>query len=211
MEEDTNFNSTNSETKDNSSDLSRPPGFEFMKKSFSSSSNCSTSFARRRKNDIKGFSLLSELNQIIDVGSSLGYDHLRLEFSIKVAKANEILYLLPFPIIIEDAVIITTDWNAKVNRKYHSCSPCFLSSLQVVAHRFFLGILSIMDHPWHASKREKTQFYVITTSVLWWAFGDTEIASVDLSTVRKSDLFDNVRIPLHFCGFTIGPNEVILE
>ncbi|GJV67858.1 RNA-directed DNA polymerase, eukaryota, reverse transcriptase zinc-binding domain protein [Tanacetum coccineum] len=61
-----------SETKDNSSDLSRPPGFEFMKKSFSSSSNCSTSFARRRKNDIKGFSLLSELNQIIDVGSSLG-------------------------------------------------------------------------------------------------------------------------------------------
>ncbi|GJS25759.1 hypothetical protein Tco_0486379 [Tanacetum coccineum] len=74
MEEDTNFNSTNSETKDNSSDLSRPPGFEFMKKSFSSSSNCSTSFARRRKNDIKGFSLLSELNQIIDVGSSLGYD-----------------------------------------------------------------------------------------------------------------------------------------
>ncbi|GJR70644.1 RNA-directed DNA polymerase, eukaryota, reverse transcriptase zinc-binding domain protein [Tanacetum coccineum] len=75
MEEDTNFNSTNSETKDNSSDLSRPPGFEFMKKSFSSSSNCSTSFARRRKNDIKGFSLLSELNQIIDVGSSLGYDY----------------------------------------------------------------------------------------------------------------------------------------
>ncbi|GKE12355.1 hypothetical protein Tco_1415906, partial [Tanacetum coccineum] len=54
VEEDTNFNSTNSETKDNSSDLSRPPGFEFMKKSFSSSSNCSTSFARRRKNDIKG-------------------------------------------------------------------------------------------------------------------------------------------------------------
>ncbi|GJW48714.1 RNA-directed DNA polymerase, eukaryota, reverse transcriptase zinc-binding domain protein [Tanacetum coccineum] len=74
VEEDTNFSSTNLETKDNSSDLSRPPGFEFMKKSFSSSRNCSTSFARRRKNDIKGFSLLSELNQIIDVGSSLGYD-----------------------------------------------------------------------------------------------------------------------------------------
>ncbi|GJQ98498.1 putative RNA-directed DNA polymerase [Tanacetum coccineum] len=72
MKEDINFNFTNSETKDNSSDLSRPPGFEFMKKSFSSPSNCSTSFARRRKNDIKGFSLLSELNQIIDVGSSLG-------------------------------------------------------------------------------------------------------------------------------------------
>ncbi|GJZ30785.1 hypothetical protein Tco_0575832 [Tanacetum coccineum] len=50
MEEDTNFNFTNSETKDNPSDLSRPPGFEFMKKCFSSSSNYSTSFARRRKN-----------------------------------------------------------------------------------------------------------------------------------------------------------------
>ncbi|GJQ94806.1 hypothetical protein Tco_0005945 [Tanacetum coccineum] len=72
LEEATNFNSTNSETKDNSSNLSRPPGFEFMKKSFSSSSNCSTAFARHRKNDIKGFSLLSELNQIIE--SSLGYD-----------------------------------------------------------------------------------------------------------------------------------------
>ncbi|PWA38783.1 hypothetical protein CTI12_AA578020 [Artemisia annua] len=74
VEEGTYFKSTNSATKDNSSDLSRPPGFEFMKKSFSSSSNCSTSFARHRKNDIKGFSLLSELNQIIEVGSSLGYD-----------------------------------------------------------------------------------------------------------------------------------------
>ncbi|GKE63560.1 hypothetical protein Tco_1513927 [Tanacetum coccineum] len=52
----------------------RPLGFEFMKKSFLSSSNCSTSFARHSKNDIKGFSLLSELNQIIKVGSSLGYD-----------------------------------------------------------------------------------------------------------------------------------------
>ncbi|GKA21243.1 hypothetical protein Tco_0701232 [Tanacetum coccineum] len=61
MEEDTNFNSTNSETKDNSSDLSRPPGFEFMKKSFSSSSNCSTSFARRRKNDIKRISLIKNV------------------------------------------------------------------------------------------------------------------------------------------------------
>ncbi|GJS16765.1 putative RNA-directed DNA polymerase, eukaryota, reverse transcriptase zinc-binding domain protein [Tanacetum coccineum] len=46
VEEDTNFNSTTSETKDNSSDLSRPPGLSSMKRSFSSSSNCSTSFAR---------------------------------------------------------------------------------------------------------------------------------------------------------------------
>ncbi|GJV83330.1 hypothetical protein Tco_1523228 [Tanacetum coccineum] len=53
VEEATNFNSTNSETNDNSSDLSRPPRFEFMKKSFASSSNCSTSFTRHRKNDIK--------------------------------------------------------------------------------------------------------------------------------------------------------------
>ncbi|GJW58621.1 RNA-directed DNA polymerase, eukaryota, reverse transcriptase zinc-binding domain protein [Tanacetum coccineum] len=43
VKEVTNVHSTNSETKDNSSDLSRHPGFEFMKKSFSSSSNCSTS------------------------------------------------------------------------------------------------------------------------------------------------------------------------
>ncbi|GJT46746.1 RNA-directed DNA polymerase, eukaryota, reverse transcriptase zinc-binding domain protein [Tanacetum coccineum] len=57
-------------------DLSRPPGFEFMKKSSSSSSKCSTSFARFRKKDIKGVSLIHELNQIIDVGSSLGYDGL---------------------------------------------------------------------------------------------------------------------------------------
>ncbi|GJT56005.1 RNA-directed DNA polymerase, eukaryota, reverse transcriptase zinc-binding domain protein, partial [Tanacetum coccineum] len=57
-----------------SSDLSRPPGFKFMKKSPSFSSKCSTSFARYKKKDIKGVSLIHELNQIIDVGNSLGYD-----------------------------------------------------------------------------------------------------------------------------------------
>ncbi|GJZ43427.1 RNA-directed DNA polymerase, eukaryota, reverse transcriptase zinc-binding domain protein [Tanacetum coccineum] len=65
---------SNPDRKAEPSDLSRPPGFEFMKKSSSSSSKCSTSFARFRKKDIKGVSLIHELNQIIDVGSSLGYD-----------------------------------------------------------------------------------------------------------------------------------------
>ncbi|GJX62991.1 RNA-directed DNA polymerase, eukaryota, reverse transcriptase zinc-binding domain protein [Tanacetum coccineum] len=65
---------SNPDRKAEPSDLSRPPGFEFMKKSSSSSSKCSTSFSRFRKKDIKGVSLIHELNQIIDVGSSLGYD-----------------------------------------------------------------------------------------------------------------------------------------
>ncbi|GJV39576.1 RNA-directed DNA polymerase, eukaryota, reverse transcriptase zinc-binding domain protein [Tanacetum coccineum] len=65
---------SNPDRKAEPSDLSRPPGFEFMKKSSSSSSKCSTSFARFRKKDIKGVSLIHELNQIIVVGSSLGYD-----------------------------------------------------------------------------------------------------------------------------------------
>ncbi|GJU19058.1 RNA-directed DNA polymerase, eukaryota, reverse transcriptase zinc-binding domain protein [Tanacetum coccineum] len=45
-----------------------------MKKSSSPSSKCSTLFARFRKKDIKGVSLIHELNQIIDVRNSLGYD-----------------------------------------------------------------------------------------------------------------------------------------
>ncbi|GJY79977.1 hypothetical protein Tco_0492728 [Tanacetum coccineum] len=68
----TNLNNIDNQAE--SSDLSRPPGFEFMKKSSSPSSKCSTSFARFRKKDIKGVSLIHELNQIIDVGNSLGYD-----------------------------------------------------------------------------------------------------------------------------------------
>ncbi|GJR36521.1 RNA-directed DNA polymerase, eukaryota, reverse transcriptase zinc-binding domain protein [Tanacetum coccineum] len=69
-----NNKESNPECKAESSDLSRPPGFEFIKKSSSLSSKCSTSFARFRKKDIKGVSLIHELNQIIDVGNSLGYD-----------------------------------------------------------------------------------------------------------------------------------------
>ncbi|GJT53852.1 RNA-directed DNA polymerase, eukaryota, reverse transcriptase zinc-binding domain protein [Tanacetum coccineum] len=72
--EEANNKESNPECKAESSDLSRPPGFEFMKKSSSPSSKCSTSFARFRKKDIKGVSLIHELNQIIDVGNSLGYD-----------------------------------------------------------------------------------------------------------------------------------------
>ncbi|GJW37835.1 RNA-directed DNA polymerase, eukaryota, reverse transcriptase zinc-binding domain protein [Tanacetum coccineum] len=68
----TNLNNIDNQAE--SSDLSRPPGFEFMKKSSSLSSKCSTSFARFNKKDIKGVSLIHELNQIIDVENSLGYD-----------------------------------------------------------------------------------------------------------------------------------------
>ncbi|GKB85159.1 RNA-directed DNA polymerase, eukaryota, reverse transcriptase zinc-binding domain protein [Tanacetum coccineum] len=72
--EEANNKESNPECKAESSYLSRPPGFEFIKKSSSPSSKCSTSFARFRKKDIKGVSLIHELNQIIDVGNSLGYD-----------------------------------------------------------------------------------------------------------------------------------------
>ncbi|GKA92070.1 RNA-directed DNA polymerase, eukaryota, reverse transcriptase zinc-binding domain protein [Tanacetum coccineum] len=51
--EEVNNKVSNPESKAESSDLSRPPGFEFMKKSPSFSSKCSTSFARYRKKDIK--------------------------------------------------------------------------------------------------------------------------------------------------------------
>ncbi|GJW42178.1 RNA-directed DNA polymerase, eukaryota [Tanacetum coccineum] len=72
--EEVNNKVSNPECKAESFDLSRPLGFEFMKKSPSFSSKCSTSFARYRKKDIKSVSLIHELNQIIDVGNSLGYD-----------------------------------------------------------------------------------------------------------------------------------------
>ncbi|GKB60050.1 putative RNA-directed DNA polymerase, eukaryota, reverse transcriptase zinc-binding domain protein [Tanacetum coccineum] len=57
-----------------SSDPSQPPGFEHMKKSFSNTSKCSTSFARHHKKDIKGVSIIHELNRIIEVGTTLGFD-----------------------------------------------------------------------------------------------------------------------------------------
>ncbi|GJT45806.1 putative RNA-directed DNA polymerase, eukaryota, reverse transcriptase zinc-binding domain protein [Tanacetum coccineum] len=57
-----------------SSDISRPPGFENTKKTFSNNSKCSTNFARHHKKDIKGISLIHELNKIIEVGTTLGYD-----------------------------------------------------------------------------------------------------------------------------------------
>ncbi|GJW61478.1 hypothetical protein Tco_0110813 [Tanacetum coccineum] len=59
---------------DDTSDVSKPPGFEHFKRSPSHSSKCSTSFARRHKKDIKGVSLIHELNRIIEVGNALGYD-----------------------------------------------------------------------------------------------------------------------------------------
>ncbi|GJT47181.1 RNA-directed DNA polymerase, eukaryota, reverse transcriptase zinc-binding domain protein [Tanacetum coccineum] len=58
----------------NSNEPSRPPGFKNFKDDNISSSHCSTSFARFRKKDIKGFSLINEMTRIIEVGDSLGYD-----------------------------------------------------------------------------------------------------------------------------------------
>ncbi|GJU82491.1 hypothetical protein Tco_1284856 [Tanacetum coccineum] len=55
-------------------DPSHPPSFEHMKKSFSHTSKCSTSFARHYKKDIKGVSLIHELNRIIEVGTTLGFN-----------------------------------------------------------------------------------------------------------------------------------------
>ncbi|GKE56878.1 hypothetical protein Tco_1496063 [Tanacetum coccineum] len=59
---------------DDTSDVSKPLGFEHFKRSPSHSSKCSTSFARHHKKDIKEFSLIHELNRIIEVGNALGYD-----------------------------------------------------------------------------------------------------------------------------------------
>ncbi|PWA99336.1 RNA-directed DNA polymerase, eukaryota, Nucleotide-binding alpha-beta plait domain protein [Artemisia annua] len=57
---------------ENTSDLSCPPGFEHLKKG--SSRKCSTSFARYRRKDTKGISLIHELTRLIEVGGSLGLD-----------------------------------------------------------------------------------------------------------------------------------------
>ncbi|GJS68694.1 RNA-directed DNA polymerase, eukaryota [Tanacetum coccineum] len=59
---------------DDTSDVSKPLGFEHFKRSPSHSSKCSTSFARHHKKDIKGVSLIHELNRIIKVRNALGYD-----------------------------------------------------------------------------------------------------------------------------------------
>ncbi|GJX55018.1 hypothetical protein Tco_0284915 [Tanacetum coccineum] len=56
------------------SDPSHPLGFEHMKRSPSYTSKCSTSFHRHHKNDVKGISLIHELNRIIEVGNTLGFD-----------------------------------------------------------------------------------------------------------------------------------------
>nr|GEX23007.1 ribonuclease H-like domain-containing protein [Tanacetum cinerariifolium] len=56
------------------SDPSRPPGFEHINRYSSYTSKCSTSFARHHKKDIKRISIIHELNIIIEVGTSLGYD-----------------------------------------------------------------------------------------------------------------------------------------
>nr|GFA92558.1 RNA-directed DNA polymerase, eukaryota, reverse transcriptase zinc-binding domain protein [Tanacetum cinerariifolium] len=54
--------------------LSRPPGFKNIKQTLTNNSKCSTNFTRNHKKDIKGISLIHELNKIIKVGTTLGYD-----------------------------------------------------------------------------------------------------------------------------------------
>nr|GEV68518.1 RNA-directed DNA polymerase, eukaryota, reverse transcriptase zinc-binding domain protein [Tanacetum cinerariifolium] len=64
--EDKENNAPNAYWVGESSDPSYPPGFEFMKRSFSNTSKCSITFARRHKKDIKEVSLIHELNRIIE-------------------------------------------------------------------------------------------------------------------------------------------------
>nr|GEW37404.1 RNA-directed DNA polymerase, eukaryota, reverse transcriptase zinc-binding domain protein [Tanacetum cinerariifolium] len=69
-----------------SSDLSRPTGFEHIKRT---SSKYSTSFARYQKKDIKGVSLIKELSRIIEVGDSLESKLTCLEtFRLKSMRGN---------------------------------------------------------------------------------------------------------------------------
>ncbi|GJU89922.1 hypothetical protein Tco_1302345 [Tanacetum coccineum] len=65
------------------SSMSCPPGFKQFKNhkqltpkhsSSSKTSKCSTSFARYRKKDIRGISLIHEISRMIEVGETLGYD-----------------------------------------------------------------------------------------------------------------------------------------
>ncbi|PWA52820.1 RNA-directed DNA polymerase, eukaryota [Artemisia annua] len=63
------------------SDLSRPPGFENFKSQkgnqtsgSSRTSKCSTSFAHYRKKDIRGVSLIHEMSRMIELGGTLGFD-----------------------------------------------------------------------------------------------------------------------------------------
>ncbi|GJY78279.1 hypothetical protein Tco_0484080, partial [Tanacetum coccineum] len=63
--------------------LSCPPGFEHYKKETSNTRKCSTSFARYKKKDIKGISLINQMIRIIEVGDSLGFDVRGYRISLK--------------------------------------------------------------------------------------------------------------------------------
>lgn len=74
-------NSQDSDRKEVSSDYSRPPGFDnFIKigtsdrSLHSKDSKCSTSFAKSSKKHVRGISVLHELDKIIELGETLGYD-----------------------------------------------------------------------------------------------------------------------------------------
>nr|GEZ57326.1 RNA-directed DNA polymerase, eukaryota, reverse transcriptase zinc-binding domain protein [Tanacetum cinerariifolium] len=56
----------------NSSDLSCPPGFKYLKKD--STRRCSTSFAKRRNKEVKGISIFHEFSRLIEVGGAMGLE-----------------------------------------------------------------------------------------------------------------------------------------
>nr|GFA35236.1 RNA-directed DNA polymerase, eukaryota, reverse transcriptase zinc-binding domain protein [Tanacetum cinerariifolium] len=62
------------------SDMTIPPSFENRFKSdlkepyVPQSGKCSTSSGNYKRNDLKGFSFIDEINQMIKVGGALGYD-----------------------------------------------------------------------------------------------------------------------------------------
>nr|GEZ52619.1 RNA-directed DNA polymerase, eukaryota [Tanacetum cinerariifolium] len=129
---------SNPECKPKSSDLSRPPGFEFMKKSSSSSSKCSISFARFRKKDIKGVSFIHELNQIINVGNSLGYDVIGLvDLPIEgrcftwMNKAGTKLSKLDHFLILEDVIDFLPDIRITgLDRIWSDHNPILLHTME---------------------------------------------------------------------------------
>ncbi|PWA43216.1 hypothetical protein CTI12_AA447450 [Artemisia annua] len=68
---------------EDTSELSKPPGFENFfneNKDCSRTSNtsrsgkCSTSFGNYKRKELKGFSFIDEMNRMIEVGGALGYD-----------------------------------------------------------------------------------------------------------------------------------------
>lgn len=72
VEEDVKINLPIPPNVDASSKYSRFPGFEHMKRSSTHISQCSTSFVRHHKKNIRGISIIHELEKSIEIRNSLG-------------------------------------------------------------------------------------------------------------------------------------------